>query len=89
MFCKKEEYRVLGLMSGTSLDGLDLAYCHFHKVSPGRWDYRILKAETLPWEEAWKKKIQAAFHYSGPELIEFHFSLGHEFGKSFSFSKKT
>lgn len=89
MFCKKEEYKVLGLMSGTSLDGLDLAYCHFHKVSPGQWDYRILLAETLPWEEVWKKKIQAAFHCSGPELIEFHFSLGHEFGKRAShFLKK-
>lgn len=81
MFYKKKEYKVLGLMSGTSLDGLDLAYCHFYKESTGQWNYRILYAETIPWEEEWRKRIHASFHYSGPELIEFHFSLGREFGK--------
>lgn len=37
-------------MSGTSLDGLDIAYCEFRQEN-GKWAYRIIHAETLPYPE--------------------------------------
>ncbi|MBK6963919.1 MAG: anhydro-N-acetylmuramic acid kinase [Bacteroidales bacterium] len=43
----------LGIMSGTSLDGLDLALCRFDVLN-GRWSYEILKAETIPYPEEWQ-----------------------------------
>ena len=33
-------YKVMGLMSGTSLDGLDIAYCHIWEED-GKWNFSI------------------------------------------------
>ena len=55
----------LGLMSGSSLDGLDLALVRFtHDES--RYTYDILKAETLPYPDCWQEKLANAF-LSKPE----------------------
>ena len=46
-----DTYKVIGLMSGTSLDGVDLAYCEFtFDIS---WNYKILFAETIPYPKKW------------------------------------
>ncbi|MES2778951.1 MAG: anhydro-N-acetylmuramic acid kinase [Bacteroidota bacterium] len=48
--------KVIGVMSGTSLDGLDLAYCEFTQVE-GVWKYRIHYAETIPYDEKWLVRL--------------------------------
>lgn len=70
-----EIYKVLGVMSGTSLDGLDLAYCEF--VKEVNWSYKILATVTIPYTEKRKKILQTAHLLSGEELI----SLDVKFGK--------
>ncbi len=45
------EYNVIGLMSGTSLDGVDLAYCHFSEKDD-KWDFQIHVAETIPYNDS-------------------------------------
>lgn len=42
-----EQYRVLGVMSGTSLDGIDIAYLEFKYINA--WKATILHAETIPY----------------------------------------
>lgn len=80
-------YKVLGLMSGTSLDGLDIAYCTFdiqNNVFNENIDtikYQILKAVTIPYDEIMKNKILACETCSGERLSEFSSYLGHYFGK--------
>ncbi len=62
--------RVVGVMSGTSLDGLDLAYCIFKKKNI-RWQYKIVKAVTIPYEHELKNNIlYKAIYCNGHELIE-------------------
>ncbi|PID71235.1 MAG: anhydro-N-acetylmuramic acid kinase [Flavobacteriales bacterium] len=56
---KKDEYYIIGVMSGTSLDGIDLCYVKFH-ISNG-YRFSILKAITYPYPKVWVKKLQAAF----------------------------
>ncbi|MGJ5642045.1 anhydro-N-acetylmuramic acid kinase [Formosa sp. S-31] len=52
----KNEYRVVGVMSGTSLDGIDLVYASFTKSSG--WDFDIVYAETQPYNKAWLDVLQ-------------------------------
>jgi anhydro-N-acetylmuramic acid kinase len=47
-----QEYHVIGLMSGTSLDGLDMAYCVF-KHTHNKWTYTIEQAHTQPYPQKW------------------------------------
>jgi len=63
---KKQEYFVIGVMSGTSLDGIDLAYIHFKKGD--KWSYKIIKAETIVYDEVWESKLRAGVGYSKNQL---------------------
>ena len=65
---KKNEYKVLGIMSGTSLDGIDVALLNFKRASA--WEYEIEKAETIPYPTEWHKKLSEAVFYSDPQLVE-------------------
>lgn len=48
-------YQVLGVMSGTSLDGIDLAFVTFTKGA--KWEFQINKAETIPYSPEWKQRL--------------------------------
>ena len=73
-------YRVLGLMSGTSLDGLDVAYCEFNEKK-GEWSYSIKKAQTFAYDSEFKKKIRSMENATANEFAKFSVELGHFFGK--------
>jgi anhydro-N-acetylmuramic acid kinase len=51
-----QEYLLLGLMSGSSLDGLDIAACHF-QVADNKWTYHILAADTCSYPESLRKEL--------------------------------
>jgi len=65
---KKANYRVVGVMSGTSLDGIDLVYVNFDYKNC--WTYKILEAETVPYPLNWKETLEAAINYSEGKLEE-------------------
>ena len=47
-------------MSGTSLDGLDLAECFFTVDEAGNWHYRLGKLHTLAYPSQWENKLKNA-----------------------------
>ena len=51
-----DKYKVIGIMSGTSLDGLDIAFCRF-KLEKGKWSYKINCAKTVKYTSDFKKLL--------------------------------
>jgi anhydro-N-acetylmuramic acid kinase len=62
----KENYNVIGVMSGTSLDGVDLAYINFNIAE--RWTFEILHSETVSYSDEWQNKLKNAIQFSSAEL---------------------
>ncbi|MEY8847387.1 anhydro-N-acetylmuramic acid kinase [Psychroserpens sp. XS_ASV72] len=60
------EYNVIGVMSGTSLDGIDLAYINFRidKI----WSFKLLSCTTVPYSESWKKTLTDLIELDESEL---------------------
>ena len=63
----KEHYHIIGVMSGTSLDGIDLAELHFSIIN-GKWRFEIQKAETIAYSPYWLNKLKKALTFSEKEL---------------------
>ncbi len=74
-------YSVLGIMSGSSLDGLDLASCKFHVNEPGDWQYNIVEAETIPYSEEWLQTLKNATGIPGEDLIRLNVRYGRFLGE--------
>ena len=73
-------YQVIGLMSGTSLDGIDIAFCHFTKDSGG-WTYRVQCAETIPYSAPWKDTLANLETGSALEYVTADVEYGHLLGR--------
>ena len=68
-------YNAVGIMSGTSLDGLDIIYCKL--ILNNKWEYEIVKSQTIPFNDSWKNKLTNAHLLKSRDFI----FLDHEFGK--------
>lgn len=73
-------YSVIGLMSGTSLDGIDIAFCEF-RLNKDKWTFEIHQAETIPYTRSWKDRLSAADTIPALELIMLDRDFGHFTGK--------
>ena len=72
--------KAIGLMSGTSLDGLDICLCEFSEQEE-TWNFGILQAETLPYEDSWKERLTYSESLSAGQLLK----LDHEYGLLLSY----
>lgn len=74
-----DSYRAIGLMSGSSLDGVDLAYCHF-SFTDGRWHFSVEKTACIEYSQEWLFKLRSARGLDGRSLWRLHADYGHLLG---------
>ena len=67
-------------MSGTSLDGLDMAYCNFYE-NKGKWSYETIKAVTINYSDEWISRLQSAHQISREELKKLDLLYGQYLGE--------
>ena len=66
-------FYAIGVMSGTSLDGVDLVYVRFD--TEDHYSFQIIHAETIAYDEIWKHKLKNAY-YASTDLNDLNVSYG-------------
>jgi len=64
---KAEYYNVIGVMSGTSLDGIDLAHIQL-RIEDKKWSFEIIESETIGYSLDWINSLKVAVNFSINEL---------------------
>lgn len=72
-------YRAIGLMSGSSLDGLDIAFTEFTETA-GKWTFEIVAADCIEYDDKWKEKLKNAIRLSALEYLLLDAEYGHFVG---------
>src|SRR6187551_923743 len=81
-------YNVIGLMSGSSLDGIDLAFVEFTETA-GKWNYEIRCAACIEYSTEWLQKLKSAIHLPARDYQLLHTDYGRFLGETINeFIKK-
>jgi anhydro-N-acetylmuramic acid kinase len=68
--------QLIGLMSGTSLDGLDIAHVKFQFSSSQNIDFEIINAETIAYPHALLERLKLSTELKASDLFQLHHDLG-------------
>lgn len=72
-------YRAIGLMSGSSLDGVDIVFASFESKGP-EWRYTMHTTACIPYEAGLKKRLQEADGLSAFDYMQLHADYGKYLG---------
>jgi anhydro-N-acetylmuramic acid kinase len=75
-----KKFKCIGQMSGTSVDGVDLVCAEFWEEN-SKWNYEILKSDSISYSELWKNKLKNSHLISAEELYILSFKYGEYLGK--------
>ncbi|AZQ62726.1 anhydro-N-acetylmuramic acid kinase [Flammeovirga pectinis] len=78
---RPNKFRLIGIMSGTSLDGIDLCYAEFWKDSNRQWKYYMPYTESVDYTDEWRSKLDQAENLSALEYIQLDRALGKKLGQ--------
>ena len=73
--------KIVGVMSGTSLDGLDLVLCEFYTEN-NQTQFKVLANETINYEAVWKERLQNVFDATAEQYFMLHGLYGKFIGES-------
>ena len=72
-------YRAIGIMSGSSMDGLDIAFAEFTETG-GKWSFEIIAASCVEYEMEWLQQLNAAANMSAKDYLFLNTAYGHYIG---------
>jgi len=74
-------YEIIGLMSGTSMDGLDIAHLKFELNPENKWDFTLINSETAEYSSEFLKKLSNATQLNVPDFLQLDKEIGKVFGE--------
>jgi len=82
-------FRAIGVMSGTSLDGLDIAAVKF-RLTDGKWSFKLKEATTILYPDSWKDALKYTADLDDEVLTELDLKYGRYIGEQvLAFLQKT
>jgi anhydro-N-acetylmuramic acid kinase len=77
-------YKVIGIMSGSSLDGLDIIFCELTEFQ-NKWNYKIIAADCYEYETEWLNKLQSAETLSARNYLTLDVEYGKYIGEKINY----
>jgi anhydro-N-acetylmuramic acid kinase len=74
-------YKVIGIMSGSSLDGLDIVYANFNETG-GKWNFELITGDCYPFDKNLKQQLLQATTLLAKDYLLLHSNFGEYIGKS-------
>ena len=74
-----DKHNIIGLMSGSSLDGIDLVDADFW--FDGKWHFIIIAKDNFDYDDEWKHKLSDAFYYDNNQLKTIDYQYGQFLGQ--------
>jgi anhydro-N-acetylmuramic acid kinase len=68
-------YNAIGIMSGSSLDGIDIVFAELHEKA-GKWNYEILESACIPYNKEWEQKLRYADKMTAKDYLLLHTDYG-------------
>lgn len=69
-----KKYYAIGLMSGTSLDGLDICYAEF--IKNPKWNFKILSSKKVDYDEKWHSALKNSISLKSDDLLALNVDYG-------------
>jgi anhydro-N-acetylmuramic acid kinase len=73
-------YRVIGIMSGSSIDGIDIVFTELLEQG-GAWQYEIQHTACVPYDKIWYQKLQQSVFLSAKDYLLLHIEYGQFIGQ--------
>ena len=87
LFLSPMVYKVIGLMSGSSLDGLDIAFVHLQEragnsqQAPRVWEFQFVHTDCYAYPAEWRERLAGAVKLSARDYLLLHAEYGHWLGE--------